>query len=148
MLSFTHSIVSLPFALYLTNPLLIFITAFIWHLFCDTLLHWNIYYDRLSRNSALIICIDVAAGLGAIWFLIGPDAITLPIVAAVAGGNAPDILHGILDILPTGLRRKILKFIQPWFRFHDKIQLETDNIWTGLVWQLILVSLAIFLISK
>lgn len=147
MLSLTHTIVSLPFGIYLQNPTLIFVAAFLFHLLTDSLLHWNIHPKRHPRFPYKLVILDVISGLGAAWLLLGDNIIAPAIVAAIAGGNAPDILHSLwLLRSKTNPPPLWLTWVKPFFTFHHKIQRETDNIVRGLVFQIILVALALTLI--
>lgn len=145
MLSVAHTLASLPFGIYLDQPLLIFIAAFIWHLFCDTLPHWNIYPDQFAKYPYHLVAVDVLGGLIIAWLLLGDRALTIPILAAIAGGNAPDIIHGLWDFVPATVKQH-LSWLQPWFHWHDRLQVETNHIPAGLVSQIAVVVLALVLI--
>lgn len=145
MLSIAHTLASLPFGIYLDNPFLIFIAAFIGHLLCDTLSHWNIYADEHEQYPYLAVAADVIGGLLMAWLVLGDRLLTIPMFAAIAGGNAPDIITGLWDLLPASLRQR-LSWLTPWFRWHDRLQLETHHIPAGLISQILIISLGIALI--
>lgn len=147
MLSFTHTLVSLPFGVYFHNPLIIFLGAFIWHLFCDTLLHWNIFPPLFKKYPYGLVALDIIAGLVAAWVVVGNSLFALPMLAAIAGGNAPDVCHGLWDWL-NERQRRALAWARPFFYFHEKLQLETSSWFWGITSQtlLILISLGLVLL--
>lgn len=145
MLSVAHTLISLPFGVYLTNPWLIFFAAALFHLFCDTLLHWNIYPDQMKKYPVLAVALDVLGGLVLAWLALGTNIFTLPILAAIAGGNMPDVLHGLWELFG----RKKTKATAGWhiiFRWHDSLQKETNQVFPGLASQIILIGIALCLI--
>lgn len=147
MLSLTHTIVSLPFGVYLQNPALIFAAAFLFHLLTDSLLHWNIYPRLYPRFPYRLVALDVIGGLGIAWLLLGDQVITPKVMAAIAGGNAPDVLHSLYWLTsPNKPLARPLAWLKPFFSFHHKIQRETDNIILGLASQIALIALTITLI--
>lgn len=147
MLSAAHTLISLPFAVYMDNPILIFLAAWVFHLVADTCLHWNIFPYKFNRYPYDLVAIDIATGVIVAYFLLPESFLTLPVWAAIAGGNGPDVLHGLWDMLSKKTKDKIFFWAKPWFRFHDKLQFETNHIGHGLVSQLTLIALAIFLIN-
>jgi len=145
MLAIAHTIISIPFGLYLENPLIIFTSAFIWHLFCDTLLHWNIYPDNFKKFPTILVALDVISGLIVAWLLINQTLFAIPVLIAIAGGNAPDVLQGIWDVFLNKKQKEKLASIAPFFHFHDSLQLETNSIKLGIISQLALGAIATFL---
>lgn len=148
MLSFSHTLISLPFGLYLKNPLLIFLAAFLFHFFCDSLLHWNIFPFRFKSYPYHLVFLDVTSGLLAAWLLLPDQFLTLPVLAAIWGGNLPDILHGLWDLLGIIKRRHYLNFLRPFFIFHHRLQHETTSVPHGLISQIILIAIALTLIIR
>ena len=146
MLSIAHTLISLPFAVYFENPFLIFIAAFVFHLFSDTLLHWNVYAHRYEKYPSFLVAVDVIGGVLIAWFLIGNPLFTIPMLAAIAGGNMPDILNAFWDILKRTGHQKHFKILTPFFDWHDKLQLETNNMWHGLISQILLTVIACLLV--
>ncbi len=146
MLAISHTLISLPFGLYLENPLLIFITAFIFHLFADTFLHWNIYPEQFKRYPYGLVALDVLGGLFMSRLLVGEAVFTLPVLLAIAGGNAPDVIQALWDMIPPKTRNSYFAWAMPFFHFHDHLQLETTHVGRGLVWQIVFVLLASTLI--
>lgn len=142
MLSATHTLISLPFGIFLQNPLIIFSAAFVFHLFSDTLLHWNIFPYKYKRYPFQLVTIDILAGLILAWMFVGNDLISLPVLAAIAGGNAPDVLSTLWDMTKQRQRSRWLIWAAPFFNFHDRLQFETTNAAKGLISQIILVLLA------
>src|SRR5687768_14771650 len=117
MLSLSHTLISLPFAYYLDNPILIFIAAFIFHLFADTLLHWNLFPAQSKKFFYPLVAVEILAGLLLTWLLVGEDILTLPVLAAVAGGNAPDVIHQLWFLLTPEQHRRYFGWAIPAFRF-------------------------------
>ena len=146
MLSTVHTLVSLPFAIYLSNPVVIFVTAVVFHLFCDTILHWNIYPDQFKRYPMLLVILDVSGGVIIAWLLTGSALFSLPMLAAIAGGNAPDIMHGLWDMLPKSSIKK-RRIAHSVIRFHERLQLETTSPVAGLIPQAIFVIAALLLLK-
>ena len=145
MLSAAHTITSLPFAVYLQNPFLIFVAAFLFHLLTDSILHWNIDPKRRSYPYKLV-AIDVSVGI-ILALLISINRLPLwPTIFAIAGGNAPDIFHTLYDLFCPARYVKYLNWLKPFFDFHYRIQRETNNIPRGLVFQIFLVALALTLV--
>lgn len=147
MLSFSHTLISLPFAYYLDSPLLIFLAAFVFHFFADTLLHWNFFPEQSKRFFFPLVALEILAGLIAAWLLVGTDILTLPVLAAIAGGNAPDVIHQSWELLTRAQRKKYFSWALPGFIFHDKLQNETLNIRKGALSQVALILLAILLLK-
>jgi hypothetical protein len=148
MLSAAHTLISLPFTIFLTNPVIIFLAAAVWHIFCDTLLHWNIYPKQFHRYPLALVALDISAGLTIAWGLTGANFSSLPVLAAIAGGNLPDVLHGLWDILAPTQRKSWPRYIRWCFAFHERTQLETNNVATGLVFQATLTVLSLYLVSS
>lgn len=146
MLSFSHTLVSLPFGIYFTNPFLIFAAAFVWHMFCDTLLHWNIFPLDFKRYPYVLVAADVIAGVTVAWLLLGKQVATTPIMAAIAGGNTPDVLHGLWDMISERTQRKYFAWARPFFYFHAKMQLETKSFGWGIISQVALIVISLTLI--
>lgn len=146
MLSAAHTLLSLAFGMYIENPIIIFASAFTFHLFADTVLHWNIYPDRWGKLFYPLAIFDVTSGVALAWAIMGNQFFTWPILIAIAGGNMPDILHTFWEMIPRRTRRDYLKVLQPAFQLHDSLQLETKKPLRGLYWQIILVALAITIV--
>lgn len=146
MLAITHTLISLPFAVYLHNPVLIFAAAFVWHLFADSLLHWNFYPEVFKKYFFHAAIGDALVSLVIAYFVIGNDLFTIPYLAAIAGGNMPDVLHSFWEMMGKDCQDKYFAWAKPWFRFHDNLQLETPFIWRGLIAQLLLVLIALIVI--
>ena len=147
MLSAAHTIISLPLGIYLNNPIIIFIFAFLLHFVADALLHWNIYPQDYPRFPYVLVALDILGGLILAYLIVGKSILTLPLLAAIAGGNMPDILHS-LWLIAGGERHpeKWPRWVNASFAFHHKIQRETHNIVRGLISQIILALLAILLV--
>ncbi|MAF80788.1 hypothetical protein CL628_02120 [bacterium] len=147
MLSIIHTFISLPFSIVLENPVLIFISAAVFHLFADSLLHWNIYPHEMKRFPALLIALDVVGGLAVAIVVFGSTAFTLPILVAIAGGNFPDALHTSWDLLPKRTTRRAPRWVKSAFAFHNGLQHETYDVARGLVWQIVLAVIALLVIT-
>lgn len=145
MLSLVHTLISLPFGVYFKNPLLILLSTFIFHLLADTLLHWNVYPEQFKKWFYPLAALDVISGIILAWFVMGDKFFTTPILLAILGGNLPDILQGLWDLTPTRLKQK-LSYFKPAFHFHDRLQLETKSVSRGIIWQIALIALALFLV--
>ncbi|MGH9857666.1 MAG: hypothetical protein ACRD4B_07470 [Acidobacteriota bacterium] len=146
MLSAAHTIISLPLIFIFDTPVLLFMAAFVLHLLMDSVLHWNIYSENFKRYPFIWVALDVVGGLAASLLLIDDHFFTLPVWIAIAGGNMPDILTGLWDMLPPAIQKRNFSWLQPWFRFHDRLQLETSNMLVGLLPQVVMVGAAIVLI--
>lgn len=146
MLSLAHTLISLPFAYYLENPFLIFIAAFVFHLFADTLLHWNLFPEQSKQLFYPLVAVEVLGGIVATWLLVGSDILTMPVLVAIAGGNAPDVIHQFWDFLTPKQRQRYFAWIMPAFKFHSDLQSETLSFSKGVVSQVILVAIAAVLV--
>lgn len=147
MLSLTHSLVSLPFGLYLDHPLLILIVTFGFHLACDTLLHWNIYPRHFSSYPYFLIALDIGGGVVLAAALVGPHALlSLPLLAALLGGNLPDVLQAAWEFTPVTRRKYWPSLLRTFFHFHDRIQRETTNVAAGLISQIALGGISVLLL--
>ncbi|MBI1833643.1 MAG: hypothetical protein HYR90_02345 [Candidatus Andersenbacteria bacterium] len=140
MLSLAHTLISLPFGVYVENPLLIFLSTFVFHLFLDTLLHWNFYPKSWGKLFIPFAALDVLTGLGLAYLIMGKAFLTTPILIAIIGGNLPDVFHMSWELLgPKWQNSSLLAWSKPIFRFHDSLQLETVKVAKGLIWQGIFV---------
>lgn len=145
MLSLAHTIISLPFGLAFTNPFLIFIGAFLMHLVSDMALHWNIYPHHYKKYPFLLVALDCASGIVLSILLLGNTAFTIPVLAAILGGNMPDILHAFWSFMGKTRQKRTPKLIQHVFAFHENIQWETESPLIGGLSQVIFCSIAISL---
>lgn len=145
MLSLSHTIISLPFGLIFTNPIAIFFIACISHLVLDMFLHWNIYPHHYKSYPFVLVGIDVLSGLLVSYLLLQNTLFTLPILAAIAGGNAPDILHAFWGFMGKNRQQRAPKFVQAVFQFHEEIQWETESPLLGGLSQVIIGGMAILL---
>lgn len=143
MLSLSHTIISLPFGLAFTNPLIIFLGAFLMHLVSDMFLHWNIYPHHFKRYPFFLVGLDVISGLIASYIILNNSLFTIPILTAIAGGNAPDVLHAFWSFLGKTRQKHAPAFVQWAFRFHEIIQRETESPLIGGLWQIVFCSAAI-----
>ncbi|MBI3255578.1 MAG: hypothetical protein HYZ63_01255 [Candidatus Andersenbacteria bacterium] len=146
MLSLTHTIISLPFGIYMDNPWLIVAATVAFHFFADTLLHWNIYPWKFKSYPYALVALDIASGLAMAWLLTGDRFPTIPIWAAIIGGNLPDIVQALWDFLNKKIKDTYFAAIKPLFIWHDKLQLETSSPILGLLSQGILIAIALLLI--
>lgn len=146
MLSLAHTLISLPLAFWLNEPWLIVPVAFVGHLFCDTLPHWNIYPGEFRRYPYELIALEILTGLLLAWWVTGDVFFTWPVWLAIAGGNLPDVLHGFWDLTPPHRRHQAPRVVHMWFRFHDRLQVETQAILPGLVAQAVLIAAAVWLL--
>ncbi len=145
MLSLAHTLISLPLGMYFDNPLLIFLAAFFLHFVCDMIIHWNIYPHQYRRFPYQQVALDVIAGPVVAYIFLGQHLFTVPVWAAILGGNAPDALHTIWVLLKQQNKQRFLCWLNPFFRWHDRIQVETNNLFIGLTPQLSLVALSLVL---
>ena len=143
MLSIAHTLISLPFGYIFQNPIAAFSAAFIMHFVCDHVLHWNIYPHKMRTYPFGLVALDILSGLIVAYIVTGTHFLTWPIIAAIAGGNAPDVLHGLWSFTPEKMQRTFPKFVIAYFKFHENIQRETDSVPRGLLWQIILSAIAI-----
>lgn len=146
MLSAAHTLISLPLAVHLQNPLIIFVLAFLLHFILDAILHWNIYPPKYSSYPYTPIITDVFGGAFLAWLLVGNNIFTLPFLAAILGNNLPDILHSLWDISSSKYKAVWPRVVLRLFSFHDKIQVETKSPLLGLLPQIILIFFALVLV--
>ena len=146
MLSLAHTITSLPLAVYLDNPILIFFTAILLHLLMDSIYHWNVDPNDGGTYPYAAAFIDVTIGIIGAQYIIGESFFTWKVLAAIAGGNMPDILHSIWFQLGPNYRPNWLLKLKPVFDFHEKIQFETRQIIPGLIPQAVVILMAIYLL--
>ena len=146
MLSLTHTIISLPIGLHLSNPIIIFITAFVSHFIADSVLHWNIDPKNNTRYTLCFVAFDVLGGLILSWLFIGNQLFTLPIIVAIFASNLPDIIQVTWYLFGKNKYSKYFQWLLPFFNFHEKIQSETNNIPKGLASQIIVIALSLALI--
>jgi hypothetical protein len=148
MLSLAHTLISLPFGIFLDNPVLIFFAAFFGHFLCDTLLHWNIYPQNFKRYPVLLVALDILSGLVVAYVVLGSAFLSLPVLAAIAGGNMPDILHGFWEMLSPRQKKAFPSLLRTGFIWHEKVQLETHHVAPGLISQVVLVAVSLYLVSQ
>lgn len=148
MLSFSHTLISLPFAYVGNNPVLIFLAAFVFHLFADTLLHWNIFPHHFKRYPYAWVALDILGGVLASWFVTGDQFFTIPVWAAIIGGNLPDVWHGLWEFIHDHHKDKYFWYLKPFFVWHDKLQLETLNPLLGLASQIILIVVSVLIVTN
>lgn len=165
MLAITHTLTSIAIGMRVESVPLSFALALLFHLFADTLLHWNIYIER-HRHAYAWVAVDVLGGLLVGYALAPTQFFQAPVLAALVGGSLPDVWHGLLELIrrrrgeragavPTSrpavtevLRRQgpLLWANEVFYRFHEGLQNETLNPWKGLAWQVVLVFGAVLLI--
>lgn len=137
---------SLPVGLYFQNPLLSFGAAFVLHLLADTFLHWNIFPQHFRRFPYGLVALDVGGGLFAAYLLLGSDSLSLPVLAAIVGGNLPDAIHSLAEIAPRPFYRRWLWWLKSPMDWHDRIQIETTARGPGLFFQVLAISLTTLLL--
>ena len=147
MLAISHTIISLPFGIYMENPLLIFLAAFVFHFFADTFLHWNIYPDDYPRFPFGLVTLDVGGGIIAAWLLTSNGLFSLPVLMAIIGGNMPDIIHMIWTLVGKRVETEPLTWKSAFFHFHERIQQETPAVVRGIIPQIIMIVIAVLLIK-
>ena len=91
------------------------------------------------------VAFDVVSGLGAAYLIASNAVFSLSILAAIAGGNMPDVLHACWSAISEHQKKRAPKFINAYFDFHEAIQRETDSLPKGLVSQILTSGLAIIL---
>ena len=91
------------------------------------------------------VAFDVVSGLGAAYLIAGNTVFSLSILAAIAGGNMPDILHAFWSMTKERQKNRFPKYIHTYFNFHEAMQRETDSVPKGLVSQILLGGLAILI---
>lgn len=140
MLSVTHTITSAALGAQMGSPISAFGAALLLHFLLDSLRHWNIYLDR-HRWPYFWTALDVTGGLFFTFLLIPNRFLDPPVLAAIIGGNLPDIDHGLLDLWNTlRVRRGRTPRVSALRRrFHHAIQFETLRPVEGLAWQVLLI---------
>ncbi len=146
MLSLAHTLISLPLGIYFQNPVLIFCAAFALHLLCDMVIHWNIFPQHYRRFPYIQVALDVIAGPLVAYLFLGQRLFTMPVWAAILGGNVPDVLHTSWILLRQHRKQHYLRWLNPFFHWHHHIQVETTHLLIGLTPQLLLVSLSLVLV--
>lgn len=148
MLSAVHTLTSLPFGVLLEHPVAAFLAAAAFHLLADTVLHWNIYVERYPSYPYHLVGLDLVSGVVAAYLLLGQKIAEPTIIAAIIGGNFPDIANGLWDKLPA--RGRTATPLAHLFAWHDRLQNETDNVARGLVSQIALItaSMAILWLTR
>lgn len=148
VLAVTHTLVSLPIGAHVESAPAAFALAFLVHLFLDTLLHWNVYIER-HRWPYVWVALDVVGALALAYWLVPDRFFTAPMLAAIAGGNVPDVILGLIDLLRKFGLRRTPKHREHWFiRFHDGLQNETLSPAKGLAWQVAASAAAIWLVVR
>ena len=145
MLAVTHTVASAAIGAHVQSVPFAFGIAFLFHHLADTLLHWNIYTDRHRWPYAWIV-LDVLGGLLLAYWLMPDQFVTAPVLAAIVGGNIPDIWHGGLDVLARLIPHRTQTFRSFYIPLHEKLQNETLSPAKGLVWQAILIVVAVLLL--
>lgn len=145
MLAVTHTVTSAAIGVQVQSALFAFGIAFLFHHLADTLLHWNIYTDR-HRWPYVWIVLDVLGGLLLTYWLMPDQFVTAPVLAAIVGGNLPDLWHGGLDVLARLVPHRAQTFRSFYIPFHEKLQHETLSPVKGLVWQVALVGIVLLLL--
>lgn len=145
MLAVTHTVTSAAIGAHVQSVPFAFGIALVFHLLADTLLHWNIYTDR-HRWAYGWIVVDVLGGLLLTYWLIPERFATAPVLAAILGGNLPDIWHGGLDVLQHIAPRHARMLRRFFIPFHEKLQHETLSPVRGLAWQAVLLIFALVLL--
>lgn len=155
MLAITHTVTSAAIGASVSSVPFAFVLAFLFHLFADTLLHWNIYIDQ-HRWPYFWVALDVLGGLAVVYWLTPERFFSPPMLAAVIGGNAPDVWCGCIELLRK-IRNKRIAVPMPYapnpkpggafYRFHEGLQNETASPWRGLAMQVVLVAPAVWLIG-
>lgn len=140
MLAVTHTLTSIAIGTHVGLVPLSFALALLFHLFADTLLHWNIYIER-HRWPYVWVALDVVGGLLLAYWLVPDRFFQAPVLAAIIGGNLPDITSGLLTLFG-----KQPSDVDPFHRLHEGLQHETLSPWKGLVWQVVLVVVAVLLL--
>lgn len=137
VLAVTHTLASAAIGTAVPNAPAAFGIAFVVHLLSDALLHWNIYPGK-HRPLVLWVVLDVLGGLFLVYWLAPERFFTAPVLAAILGGNLPDIHAGVWTVLNLPKDR--------FLRFHSRIQRETEHPARGLVWQGVLIALSLWIL--
>ena len=137
MLAIAHTITSAAVGVAVPNAPFAFAISFLLHLFLDTFLHWNLFYHR-HRPFFTLVALDLCGGLLIVFLLLGRDAVSAPVLAAIIGGNLPDVV-GLPSIL-------LKKTNYAFHRFHERLQLETTSLRRGILSQVIAIVVALALI--
>jgi hypothetical protein len=142
MLSLAHTIISLPFGVIFEHPIAIFFMAFAFHFVLDAVYHWNVSPPQHDKFPIFPVALDIFTGVIVAWIVFGVNVFSLPILAAIAGGNGPDIIHTLWS-LKGEPRSKRFPFLTLFFDIHNRIQWETRDITKGLLPQLTTVLIVI-----
>lgn len=166
MLAVTHAVTSVAIGTQVESAPFAFLLALLFHCFADTLLHWNIYLD-VHRWPYAWAALDVLAGVLLGFTLAPQEFLTAPVLAALAGGNLPDVWHGALSWyrkrhgprraprlvyqgVPVSATFRLWQlasgFQEAFYRFHQRLQNETPSPVKGLAWQVVLLVGAVLLV--
>ncbi len=147
MLSFFHTLTSLPLGIYGHNPFLIFLAGVLLHLLMDSFTHWNIFPWKFKHYPYGWVALDILGGLAFAWWLLPDQFWTINMWAAIAGSNAPDVAHGLWEFTSQKTKDAYLNWLKPLFIFHDKIQRETTSPLHGMFWQIFWGTVVIIVIQ-
>lgn len=147
MLAVTHTVTSAAIGAQVESVPFAFGLAFLFHHFADTLLHWNIYTER-HRWAYEWIVVDVLGGLLVAYWLLSDRFFSAPVLAALLGGNLSDIWASGVDVLRRLLPRYAQFLDRLYDHFHERLQNETLNPAKGLVWQAVLMAIAVLLTQR
>ncbi len=140
MLAATHTLAGAAIGTVIPHPFFSFFLGLLSHYFLDTFPHWNLYVGNNNKNSFPYFGALADLGIGIFFSLIflRENILQFSIILGIFGANLPDIISALWSML-----RFPKKNI--FFRFHRKIQKETQNIAYGLISQIIVWVLAIII---
>ncbi len=146
MLSTAHTIISVTLATFSPHPALVFVQAFTIHFVADKVLHWNFLIDDQHNYPIIPGLADASLGVLFAWVIIGNQIFSPVYIAAILGGNLPDIIVGLWHITHPHRHKPTQKIIKLFYSFHNRVQTETTKIIPGLFFQVFTVIACLFLI--
>ncbi|HSX14313.1 MAG TPA: hypothetical protein VLE72_00145 [Candidatus Saccharimonadales bacterium] len=140
MLLTNHTLAGIALGLTIDDPLVLAPVAVASHFALDSIPHFGgqrfNFDDPIGQKLAFFDCLSalaLAIGAVAIWPQRFPQ-----LFVGVLGATAPDLLYVPRYVMG-------IKFWEPLFRFHHKIQLER---WWGLATELTATSILIMILRK
>lgn len=147
MLFAAHSISAGVLGEALGNPVLAFFVGCILHLLLDTIPHFDTTDDgEFTPRQWAVVLVDLAIGLILLIFVMRIEvSLRSPFIWGIIGGNVPDLL----DNVPFW--RNHFRNTRPgkrFHRFHEWLQYKGASIFWGILTQVFIILISIFVYSS